>query len=159
MPGEATVASLLEQYAPLTEAEAGLVLRRQQADDAPSLDELVAQVKAERVGPARHWESEAAAAVPVDEDLEVEPDTDPVVVMDPDTKVETIVDPALVPEGEIEVEEDVPDGTVAEILEWVGEDAGRARKAIDAELVRDDARSTLLTALEPVAGDDEEDQS
>lgn len=45
------------------------------------------------------------------------------------------------------------DGTVAEILARVGDDPALAREALDAERAKgDDARSTLVAALEKVAG-------
>lgn len=44
----------------------------------------------------------------------------------------------------------VPQGTVAEILEWVGDDPGRAQEALDAEY-SGAGRSTLITQLEAIA--------
>lgn len=44
----------------------------------------------------------------------------------------------------------VPQGTVAEILEWVGDDAARAQEALDAEY-SGAGRSTLITQLEAIA--------
>ena len=48
----------------------------------------------------------------------------------------------------------VPDGTVDEVTSWVGDDAGKARKALSAEKKSDDPRSTLIEALEKVIEDD-----
>lgn len=48
----------------------------------------------------------------------------------------------------------VPDGTVDEVNEWVGDDAGRARKALAAEKKSDDPRVTLVESLEKVIEDD-----
>lgn len=44
--------------------------------------------------------------------------------------------------------DDVPDGVMADVLAWVGEDAERARAALDAEQQREKPRATLVSALE-----------
>ncbi|HTI26179.1 MAG TPA: hypothetical protein VL652_34640 [Kutzneria sp.] len=41
----------------------------------------------------------------------------------------------------------VPDGTIAQVLEWVGEDATRAAAALEAENHRDAPRAGVLAAL------------
>lgn len=46
----------------------------------------------------------------------------------------------------------VPDGNAKEVLDWVGEDRDRAGAALVAETARDKPRSTLVAALEKVAG-------
>jgi len=43
----------------------------------------------------------------------------------------------------------VPEGTVQEVLDWVGDDPGRAQEAIDAERAGSN-RSTLITQLESI---------
>jgi len=48
--------------------------------------------------------------------------------------------------------EEVPTGTVETVLEWVGDDAARARAALAVEQSRPKPRSTLLEELEDVAG-------
>jgi hypothetical protein len=48
--------------------------------------------------------------------------------------------------------EGVPDGTKDEILGWVGDDPARAAAALEAERSRENPRSTLVAALEKVAG-------
>lgn len=45
---------------------------------------------------------------------------------------------------------DVPDGTVQDVLDWVGDDPGRAQAALDAEDAGQQ-RSTLITRLEALA--------
>lgn len=45
----------------------------------------------------------------------------------------------------------VPSGTVRYLLDWVGDDDGRARAVLEAELARDRPRQTLVAALR--AGD------
>jgi hypothetical protein len=45
---------------------------------------------------------------------------------------------------------DVPDGTVQDVLDWVGDDPGRAQAALDAEQAGAQ-RSTLITRLEALA--------
>lgn len=46
----------------------------------------------------------------------------------------------------------VPDGTAAQILEWVGDDPGRAERALAAESARDRPRTVLTAALEKLVG-------
>lgn len=46
----------------------------------------------------------------------------------------------------------VPDGNAKEVLDWVGEDRDRAAAALVAEATRDKPRSTLVAALEKLAG-------
>jgi hypothetical protein len=45
----------------------------------------------------------------------------------------------------------VPDGTVDEVLEWVGDDPTRARRAADAEQAKDRPRTSLLAKLDKIA--------
>lgn len=45
---------------------------------------------------------------------------------------------------------DVPDGTITQVLEWVGDDPGRARAALDAEY-DGQMRTTLISQLETIA--------
>lgn len=47
-------------------------------------------------------------------------------------------------------QESAPVGTTAEVLGWVGRDAGRAAVALDQELSRKRPRVTLVAALESV---------
>src|SRR3954464_12284366 len=47
-------------------------------------------------------------------------------------------------------EQQVPQGTVAEVLDWVGQDPGRARAALDAECAGAN-RSSLINQIEPIA--------
>ncbi|GAA1790342.1 hypothetical protein GCM10009795_040040 [Nocardioides hankookensis] len=49
---------------------------------------------------------------------------------------------------------DVPDGDIADVLNWVGEDAARAKVALTVENKKDadDRRSTLVEKLEKIAG-------
>lgn len=47
-------------------------------------------------------------------------------------------------------EQQVPEGTVAEVLDWVGDDPGRARAALDAERTGAN-RSSLINQIEPIA--------
>lgn len=51
--------------------------------------------------------------------------------------------------------EPVPDGTVQEVLDWVGDDPGRAEQALEAERLGD-GRSTLITKLEAIASGSED---
>lgn len=44
--------------------------------------------------------------------------------------------------------EPVPEGTTAEIMDWVGDDADRAQRALDAENENDKPRKTLVSQLE-----------
>lgn len=46
----------------------------------------------------------------------------------------------------------VPDGTAQDVLSWVGDDKDRAAQALEAEHGRDKPRSTLIAALEKLAG-------
>jgi hypothetical protein len=50
----------------------------------------------------------------------------------------------------------VPDGTVQDVLDWVGDDPGRAQEALDAEQAGQ-ARSTLIARLEAIASTTQED--
>ena len=48
--------------------------------------------------------------------------------------------------------DEVPDGTAAVVLDWVGDDTDKARRALEAEQARGDkARSTLVAALTKLA--------
>lgn len=44
----------------------------------------------------------------------------------------------------------VPTGTVQEVLDWVGDDPGRAQEALDAEQASDTPRTTLINQLESI---------
>lgn len=63
--------------------------------------------------------------------------------------------PELSPEPE-ELETDepsgVPSGTIAEVLEWVGDDLGRAGVALTAEQASETPRSTLIASLADIIG-------
>jgi len=48
--------------------------------------------------------------------------------------------------------EPVPDGTTAEILRWVGDDQGRAQRALDKEQAEDRPRSGLTGELKQILG-------
>lgn len=52
--------------------------------------------------------------------------------------------------------EPVPDGTVQEVLDWVGDDYGRAEQALEAERLGAE-RSTLISKLEAIASGTKED--
>lgn len=58
------------------------------------------------------------------------------------------------PEGPgVDVDGDgVPEGNAAQILDWVGADTNRAGAALQAEHGRDKPRTTLIAALERLAG-------
>ncbi|GII88268.1 hypothetical protein Ssi03_62580 [Sphaerisporangium siamense] len=51
-------------------------------------------------------------------------------------------------DGQDDAPEQVPDGTVEQVMTWVGEDAGRARAALEAEESRPSPRKSLITRLE-----------
>jgi hypothetical protein len=55
-------------------------------------------------------------------------------------------------------EEPVPDGTSAEVLQWVGDDQGKAQRALDKEQADDKPRVGLTGELEKIlaAEDDSE---
>jgi hypothetical protein len=44
----------------------------------------------------------------------------------------------------------VPEGSVKKVLDWVGDDATRAQKALDAENDNADPRTSLITKLESI---------
>lgn len=48
--------------------------------------------------------------------------------------------------------DDVPVGTVKAILDWVGDDKVRARRALDAETAADKPRASLVAALTELLG-------
>lgn len=52
----------------------------------------------------------------------------------------------------------VPEGTAAEVMAWVGDDADRAQRALDAENKADRPRVTLIDDLERVILRDEDDE-
>jgi hypothetical protein len=63
--------------------------------------------------------------------------------------------PLAEPDGPaVDVDGDgVPDGTAKQILEWAGPDIDRAALALAAEREKgDDARTTLIAALEKLVG-------
>lgn len=47
---------------------------------------------------------------------------------------------------------DVPDGGAADVINWVGSDQQRARRALDVERGREKPRSTLIATLEKLKG-------
>jgi len=49
--------------------------------------------------------------------------------------------------------DELPEGTTAEILEWVGDNPTRARKALAAERKTDDPRVTLVEPLQKIIDD------
>jgi hypothetical protein len=51
--------------------------------------------------------------------------------------------------GEPEVQEEVPTGSAAVVLKWVGDDAGRANRALEVELAGEN-RKTLIKNLQSV---------
>lgn len=44
----------------------------------------------------------------------------------------------------------VPEGSIKKVLDWVGDDATRAQKALDAENDSDETRTSLVTKLEAI---------
>lgn len=44
----------------------------------------------------------------------------------------------------------VPEGSVKKVLDWVGDDAVRAQKALDTENASDDTRTSLVSKLEAI---------
>ena len=65
-------------------------------------------------------------------------------------------------QNQVQDSNEVPDGTAKEVTDWVGDDAERAQRALDAENAQgEDARSTLIEDLERVIRrneDNDEDQ-
>ena len=53
---------------------------------------------------------------------------------------------------------EVPEGTAKEVMSWVGDDAERAQRALDAEQSSGDPRSTLVEDLERVIRRDDESE-
>jgi hypothetical protein len=45
----------------------------------------------------------------------------------------------------------VPDGTIAQVVDWVGEDSGKAARALEVEQAADKPRSTLVETLQKLA--------
>lgn len=85
---------LIASFAPLTPAEASLIVRRLEDDPSRDVDDVVAEVKGERCGPAVDWDAEYAlsqgtnAEAAVDVELEDgeqtdsgEPADDPVLIV------------------------------------------------------------------------------
>lgn len=54
-------------------------------------------------------------------------------------------------------ENDVPEGTVPEVLGWVGDDKERAQKALDKENENDKPRKGLVSGLEEILSEDEDE--
>lgn len=52
-------------------------------------------------------------------------------------------------EEPVKIEEAVPTGSIKEVLAWVGDDAEKAQKALDAEN-SGDKRSSLISKLESI---------
>lgn len=50
----------------------------------------------------------------------------------------------------------VPEGTTQEVLDWVGDDPAKAKKALATEKKSDDPRVTLVEPLEKIIEDDKE---
>lgn len=75
-PSKQAIADLQKDHAPLTEAEARWVLRHEERGEG-SVDELVVQVKAMRVGPSADFESLAVTAEPDAEALDEIREDDP----------------------------------------------------------------------------------
>jgi hypothetical protein len=48
--------------------------------------------------------------------------------------------------------DDVPSGNIDQVLEWVGDDADRAKRALDAEEVSEKPRVSLMDSLETMLG-------
>lgn len=81
MAGKATVKSLQDEFAPLTAAEAQVVLGYLDTNEDLAVAEAVAAVKAERCGPALQWEQPAPAP---------EPEAAPVAEVDDDEALELL---------------------------------------------------------------------
>jgi hypothetical protein len=64
--------------------------------------------------------------------------------------------PVISPDAD---ENDVPQGTVPEVLSWVGDDKDRAQKALDAENENDKPRKSLVSELEEVLSEEDEDST
>lgn len=71
-----------------------------------------------------------------------------------DTAFPVFVPPAEPEEPAVDLDGDgVPDGTAKQVTDWVGTDRDRAAQALAAERGKgDDARSTLVAALEKLVG-------
>ena len=67
----------------------------------------------------------------------------------PDAAPEAGSEPAETPAAE--EDRQVPGGSANAVLAWVGDDRGRARRAIDAEQARPKPRTSLITRLTPIA--------
>jgi len=94
---------------------------------------------------ARHL----AANAPEDAVEVLEADPEP----EPETEEEEGELERVDPPAELDI-----DGTAADVLAWVGEDPERAGEALEAEQEKDKPRSTLVKALQKIAGSDEGDE-
>lgn len=61
------------------------------------------------------------------------------------------VEETVVPEGD----EPPVDGTIDDLMSWVDDDPERAARALEAEQAKEKPRSTLVKALEKLAGSEE----
>lgn len=68
---------------------------------------------------------------------------------------------ASAPKAEVYKEPDpettVPDGTTKEVLAWVGNDADKAKLALDKEESHDEPRKGLVKELNSIIDDDEDE--
>lgn len=71
-------------------------------------------------------------------------------------KPEPTKDAIIAPDAK---EGDVPDGTVPEVLNWVGDDKERAQKALDKENENAKPRKGLVSSLEELLSDEEDEDS
>ena len=127
------------------------------------------RIKAEEKAAAEAAELQSSAANSVVKPAEFDPAAVDAASVDPPNDpavgrmvpIETLQLPKPEPEPEAESEaepeaaakpsvKDVPEGTITEVLEWVGQDEARAKKAIHVEERRDPPRITLLESLNRV---------
>lgn len=158
------MSDLAKHFAPLTDAEVDLVMRRMAATGRPEA-EVVAEVKSERVGPAARWDAEVAEqqaqAAAAEESTATEPAS---ADEDEDENLDDLEEADLT-EGELVLLASTDDEFTAWLVETsvdnviaaiedVGEDS-RPTAAIrvrDWETLRGSAaRSTLLARVEPFA--------
>lgn len=159
------MSDLQKHYAPLTAAEAQVVMRRMEETGRPEA-EVVAEVKSERVGPAARWDAElveAAAQEALAEESEEAPDEVEEVPEVEDDELEELESDTS--EGELLILASTDDeftawlvdtsvSDVVKALEEVSEEsqATAAIRIRDWETLRgSDARSTLLRQVEPYA--------
>lgn len=164
-----TVASLQEEYAPLTEAEAKVVLSRLAGDR--EVAEIVAEVKAERAGPAAQWEDTPEVESPVaaeiaavrealdsvsqkriadagnDSDRELNRAGRLMANLD---EINAYLTSAAEEEAELSrsAEVDLEDSTAAELVAHLREHPEDADDVEEAENARDTPRKSVLDAVE-----------